>query len=222
MNLTFTRCILSLIVFFCINISLLPADNQIISQEAQSFLATMSTKLENLKSLESSFSQERHMPALQKPLISKGKCFFKSPDKLRWETRTHYRSILIYNGRKIILFEEKDGKLDKKRLPSSSIMRNIMVQIAGWMKGQFNQEGLYQISLAQAPAKKKVILLLPRHEKMRENIQEIKLIVRLSDYSVEEVHIKQAAGERLIFRFLDQKRNSSLANWVFDTRDPLP
>ena len=91
----------------------------------------------NIKSVSADFTQEKHMKILVKPLLSKGKFYFSSPDSLRWEYLSPLKSILMmYKGKVKSYAEGSNGLVEDSRAKAQA-MNIVMQEITSWLNGQF-------------------------------------------------------------------------------------
>ena len=107
--------IFSLMRLFFLSISLLfppssPADNE--AKQTVPVIKWIEHQ-SSVKSVEASFVQERHLKALKRPLINKGKLWFKSPGLFRWQIGTPLESIAFNRTGELLLLrpQKKTGEL---------------------------------------------------------------------------------------------------------------
>jgi outer membrane lipoprotein-sorting protein len=77
--------------------------------EREDYLARLSKSLGQVKSVRADFTQTKKLAVFKKPVTAEGVLIFERPDRLRWEIRKPFRSILIVNGDKVAKFEWVDG-----------------------------------------------------------------------------------------------------------------
>ena len=63
--------------------------------EQADFLARLSKSLGQVKSVRADFTQTKKLAVFKRPVTAKGVLIFERPDRLRWEIRKPFRSILI-------------------------------------------------------------------------------------------------------------------------------
>jgi len=70
----------------------------------------LKTMAGTVTSVQAEFVQEKHLPILAKPLVSKGVFYYQAPRSLRWEYRWPVQSILaMHDNRVRETHEELDG-----------------------------------------------------------------------------------------------------------------
>ena len=192
-----------------------PETAERLSPEAQErFLGQVRQKLSNLKSLQADFVQERRMAAFMDTLTAKGTCYFRAPDRIRWELKEPYRSALVFNKGKVAKFLYDHDRLRKLNPGSKEIMKEILKFISRWMQGDFDSSKEHFYMQVE---KNDVFLvrLTPRATQMKDMIHAIELTVD-GDYAhIKSVTIREARGDRIVITFLHEKRNVDLAEDLF-------
>ena len=69
-----------------------------LSASAQNDLLDRLKAANSFETLQLSFVQTRHSAMLTEDLVSEGRMFLASPDRLRWEVRKPYRSLFVSEG----------------------------------------------------------------------------------------------------------------------------
>lgn len=150
-----------------------------------------------VNAIEADFTQEKHLPILAKPLVSKGKLLYRRPGDLRWEYTTPIKSVLLIHDGEAKRFTESDGKLKEDAGAGMQAMQFIMPEISGWLGGRFENNPLFSASLSGNGR----ILLKPKDEGMAKFIQRIELIMSNTPGVIDEVLIfeSQDAYTRMVF-----------------------
>jgi outer membrane lipoprotein-sorting protein len=192
------------------------------TQIVQQFLGEMSGGLKNVRSITCKFTQERRMAVLTEPIVSKGVCLFAEPDQLRWEVTEPYHSIMIYSKDQIAKFDLGSGQPKKLQLGTADLMRQVLKQIISWMKGDFSaSRSLYKISIRKS-AGHTLITLVPRSEKLLQNIKAIEITVENRSYHVTQVVIRESASDAVTITFSGQRDNLIFDPGMFDLNQPGP
>ncbi len=125
-----------------------------------------------ITSVQADFVQEKHMPILTKPLVSKGVFYYQAPRAVRWEYQWPVQSIVaMYNGnvRRFVaaggqgFTEESGGGLQA--------MQVVMEEITHWLAGRFDDNPMFQVRLEPG----RCIVLVPKEEAFQKVIQRIVL-----------------------------------------------
>ena len=131
------------------------------------------SELKNVTSIQAEFIQEKHLKILVKPLISKGKFFFKIPGSLRWEYQLPIENILIMHQGQGQRWVKKGSKLVADTGTPIKIMDVVMEEITQWLQGRFldnpnfsadrlegNQIQLTPVNAAMAPIIQRIVIQL--------------------------------------------------------------
>ena len=189
------------------------------AEQQSRFIKKMNAELRTMRNFRAEFVQERHLSVLTAPLISKGICAFQTPDKLRWEVTSPYRTALIYNADQVAKFEMENGRLRKMHFGAGDMMRKVLKQIISWMQGDFNQGGdVYDLRVYKTEPLK--LELVPKSQKLRSALRSIQLFADTSTYRVFRVLIRETDKDYIQIDFKRMKENISLPKATFDTEQP--
>lgn len=143
-------------------------------------LATFADALDDMKvtagkitSIRGNFIQEKQMPILAQPLISKGRFLFQKPLSLRWEYVHPMKSILIMHDGRAHRYNKAGERWQKDKGAAISAMDVVFEEIAHWMNGRFDKSTMF--SAASTPDGR--IILTPKDQSMVQFIQRIELIL---------------------------------------------
>jgi outer membrane lipoprotein-sorting protein len=155
------------------------------------------TAAEQTHAIQADFVQEKHLPILAKPLVSTGRLFYRRPDALRWEYETPVRSVLIIQGGKARRFVETDQGLVEEDGVRMQAMQFVIPEIGGWFEGRFQNNSLFEASLAGA----NTIRLVPKDEGLTNFIKRIELTMADRPGVIEQVLIYESeeAFTRMVF-----------------------
>ena len=209
-----------LLSFSFFSVAALQADELMNPEDQLTFLQNISSQQTDIKNFTVQFEQQRHLSIMYEPLVSKGTCYFEKPDKMRWEISHPYSSILIYNSDRVAKFEIENGKVKKLNFGAADIMRKVLQQIISWMQGDFGEaNGLYSIEVFKGRVNK--IVLVPKSEAMRVNLQKIELHVRSGDFQMDKVVIRESETDYIQIEFRHKQDNTVLPAKLFDPASPV-
>lgn len=189
--------------------------------EAEAFIQELSAILRTKKSMQVYFRQERHLSLLIEPLVSKGVCFFKNPDQLRWEIVEPYKSILLFNSNRVEKYDfDEDGIPRRLTLGSEDVIREVLSQITDWMRGDFsNSAQTYDFRIYKNDNDR--IRLIPKSKELRENIRFIELHIKNLTKQIIQVLIEETESDFVRIFFFEEKNNLELEKRLFDLENPL-
>ncbi|PID73910.1 MAG: hypothetical protein CSB33_01325 [Desulfobacterales bacterium] len=157
------------------------------------------------------FTQEKHLAILQRPLVSRGKFVFRSPNSLRWEYTEPVHGILLMDrGAPRRIYDTGDG-LKEDDSVSMEAMGAVLSEISLWLGGRFADHPRFTAGLKPGGE----ILLTPRNEGMKTMIRSV--TVRLSDTPglIQEVEIWESPEARTRIIFSNAEINPNLPDDIF-------
>jgi outer membrane lipoprotein-sorting protein len=134
-----------------------------------------------ITSVETEFVQTKHLPILNKPLVSKGKLWYQAPGSLRWEYLTPIHSILLMHKGRVRRFtcDTRTGKFREESGEGLDAMQMVLGEISQWLAGRFDQNPMFAARLEPGGN----IVLTPREKAFGDVIQRI------------EIHMDTAPGQ---------------------------
>ncbi len=126
---------------------------------------------DQVESISAEFVQEKHLPILARPLVSRGVFYFRKPDSLRWEYRQPVRNVLLMHNGTLRRYRQSGEGLKEEAGVSLQAMQFVMAEITDWFKGRFDASRMFTARL-EADHK---IVLLPKEAAFEKVIQKIEL-----------------------------------------------
>ena len=125
-----------------------------------------------ITSVQAEFVQEKHLPILAKPLVSKGAFYYLAPRSLRWEYESPVRSILtVHDGRVRRFVSSGQADFHEEKGAGLEAMQVVVENITQWLAGRFDDNPMFQSQLEPG----KCIVLVPKDEAFQKVIQRIVL-----------------------------------------------
>jgi outer membrane lipoprotein-sorting protein len=188
--------------------------------EQKQILGQFSAHLQNVKSLQVKFVQNRHVHAFLDVLQSNGVMYYQAPDKLRWEVREPYESISILNGTKAAKFDLENGKVTKMT-GMEDFLYEVLHQIAGIIQGNFEGiEKSFQIRVGKK-TDHYIVHLRPLRGDVSKNISRMEILSDSRLQRVEHVRIFEPQGDRIEITFSQPTEGVNFQSRVFDLNDPV-
>jgi outer membrane lipoprotein-sorting protein len=168
-----------------------------------------------IKSVSASFSQEKRMQILKKPLVSKGRFYYQSPDLVRWEYTSPIKSVLLMRTGDIkrYTFGSKGFVEDSGRSVES--MHIVLQEISRWSRGQFTANENF-LAILQKDKKGTKIILTPKEKGLAAMISRI--VITLSPDRpgvIKSVKISENAGNSTLFEFSGVEINGKINEALF-------
>jgi outer membrane lipoprotein carrier protein len=153
--------------------------------------------IDPVHSVRADFVQEKHLPILARPLLSKGRFLFQAPQSLRWEYQEPIRSILTMHAGKTRRFVAGSSGWIEERGPGLEVMQVVLQEITYWMAGRFDENPSFEARLEPDGR----IVLTPRQEAFGTLIERIVLNLGPLPGTLQsvEIHESREAFTRLTF-----------------------
>jgi len=186
-------------------------------QEKRIFLTQMRNTLASVHTVKMTITQRRVLKQFMDELKATGVFYFKLPDKLRWETSTPYKSIIIYNDKKVGKFNFEDGKWRKLEFGAADFVSEIMSNIIGWSRGQFEDtEEIYGMQVFKGYK----VILTPKDKGIAKILNTITLDIDETTFHVRKVTMQEAKGDFVEISFSAAVENQPLPDQLFDLKSP--
>ena len=102
---------------------------------------------ERVTSIGADFTQEKHMPILRRPLVSKGVLYYQLPDSLRWEYTEPIQSLLLRHNGVTRRFVQGQGGMIEETGRQLEMMEFMLREIPLWLGGRFNENPFFSARL---------------------------------------------------------------------------
>ena len=167
---------------------------------------------ENIFTIQSDFTQTKHLSFLDEDVISEGRFYFRKINQLRWEYSDPFYYLIIFNDDKIYI------KTDETK-PFSTTSSNIMTSqinelMVGIVDGSVLKSDQFTITYFQSPDQY-LLILFPRDSGMRDFLHEIHLYISKQDKTVAELRMIEASEDFTLIRFSNKVLNEEIPDKVF-------
>lgn len=201
-------------------------------------LARAENNFSRINTLTTRLIQEKNISLFDTPVISQGVCIFKSPDSIRLEYTTPFKSALIVNHGKIFKYEEFGGQWKKIKSGNQEITGIILSHIRAWLTGRFNQGGLYKITgyenlrpknysntglygdKTRAPGI--TLILTPKAPDFKKYISAFELVLNKELNRLEQIVIREQGEDYTKISFSHDRVNKPVPDAIFDGSKESP
>ena len=167
---------------------------------------------EKVEAVSAAFVQEKHLPILARPLVSRGRIAFRRPDALRWEYTVPVRSILLMTAGSVRRFVQTDGGMAEDASVHMQAMQFVMPEISGWLSGRFGDNPLFQAELIDDGT----IRMTPHEEAMARFIRSIEVRLSSQPGAIDQVLIIEGEDAFTRMQFTDIQVNPDLPDRLFE------
>lgn len=172
--------------------------------------------LDGTRNLSAHFEQEFVSGALGGGQLDAGRVYIQRPGLMRWEYEEPEPMTALLLGQETWVYEPDLEQLTRSTLgEETGLLPSLLV-------GEGRLEEMFAASLPEVPAgagKGRIALRL-RPARDEETFEEVTLILRTRDFSIEVAEVVDGTGNRVKYTFSQLKRNRKLPAGVFDFEPP--
>lgn len=206
------RKILFLIVLFG-HVSLLIAQDSKMDNTAIARLKSMINETSKATStIQSDFTQYKHLDFLSNDIITQGKMAFKAPNMVKWEYTKPFEYSVIFKDDKLLINDS--GTKSNVDLGNSAMFKKLNELIINSVKGNLFQDSDFNMDYYNGPTYYKVIFI-PKDEKIKSYIASFILFFDKENANVMEVKMVEPSKDFTRIVFTDRQINKPLGNEVF-------
>lgn len=150
-----------------------------------------------VESVQADFIQEKQLPILARPILSKGRFAFQAPESLRWEYFTPVRTVLLMDDGHTRKFIQHDGKFVEEQGMGVDSMQIVLQEITGWLDGEITDTATFRAQVKESG----LIVLTPREAALAKIISHIELKLLGSSGLMESVTLYEGPESftRMVF-----------------------
>lgn len=148
-------------------------------------------------SVQANFTQEKQLPILVRPIVSKGRFVFQAPGSLRWEYFSPIHSVLLMHDGHTRKFIEREGKFVEESGMGVDSMQIVLQEITGWLDGKIDDTPTFKVQSTHDD----LIVLTPKDDSLAKIISRIELKLLGLSGLMESVTLFEGAGSftRMVF-----------------------
>ena len=167
---------------------------------------------ENLTTIKSHFIQEKHLSFLTEPVVSEGLFRYKKENQLRWEYTKPFQYLILFNGNKIIIKDQK--KTNEFDAGSNAVFKQINDLMLGSIKGNLGRNKDFNLSLKES-SKQYQLILIPQTKTLQTYISSVEIYFDKSDLAVSTIKIVESTSDFTRIVFKDRKFNEQIDESTF-------
>jgi outer membrane lipoprotein-sorting protein len=167
-----------------------------------------------VKSLASDFVQEKHLSMFKTVVTSKGRFYYKKPDRLRWELVEPVASGFVLTGRTGRRWHERTGRTEAFDIGQEPVMKLVADQLFAWTKADFTWlRREYRIAvISEAPV---TLRLEPVSAATAGFLDHLLITFSADGTYVRTVELHEKDGDFTRIRFVDTAVNTPLPSGIF-------
>lgn len=182
--------------------------------QAEELLAGFQRWLDGTRDLSGQFEQELLSGAMGTGIEESGRLFVRRPGQLRFDYRRPETKVAVVNGTETLLWIEADAYAERGTLDSQN---DLLVAL---LTGDRPLGDLFVPGIDVEPVRRGRVRLrlLPILE--AEEFTELILTVPANGAGLDAVEVLDAAGNRMLYRFVRLRRNTGVPAELFDFTPP--
>ncbi|MBI9089300.1 MAG: outer membrane lipoprotein carrier protein LolA [Desulfobacterium sp.] len=189
--------------------------------EVASLLSKIEVTFLTTTSLGTAFEQEKKISFFDDTIRSTGALFFQSPDKVRMDTFTPFKTSAVANGPSAIQYEFVNGGWRSLDTATNGMLHAVMKNIISWLQGKFNDASLYQVTGARKDHGT-WLTLTPKKSEYQKHIKYFELGINKAVNGLDSILIMLPDGDYTRYKFYNDRINVPLSPDLFDAKAPAP
>jgi outer membrane lipoprotein-sorting protein len=183
------------------------------------FIAKVKKGMSGIKTTRGHFKQTKKLAIFNDDVVSLGSFSIERPDRLRWEVRSPFRSVLVITGERGARWNENMKKVERFALADKPGIDIAVKQMFAWYSGRFDEIKAFEPTLEQDG---RTIALVPRNEKLREVLSRITIHFAPTFATIESIVLEEKGGDRTDMAFEAIELDKELEAGTFDIPDGGP
>ena len=194
---------------------------KVVSEERKAEITkSIESNLHTLKTLRADFIQERHIALFLDVLKSGGALSFERPNKLRWELKEPYRTIMLFNNNEVAKFRIEKENIEKANFGMEDLLRGVLGQIISILKGDFGKS-MEAYNMVVMEGDDYLLKLTPKSEGMAKTILSLELFFDTKSLQMSQIIIREPQDDFMKIIFSDHRINETLNDKLFNIETPV-
>ncbi|MDR6921700.1 MULTISPECIES: outer membrane lipoprotein carrier protein LolA [Chryseobacterium] len=175
--------------------------------EAKAFVTKVSSETQEIKTLQSDFTQTKKMDFLDKSIVTYGKMSLKTPNTLSWRYTKPYQYSIVFKDNKIFINDQgKKSSVDAK----SKTFEKINKLIVGSSNGKMFNDPEFTVAYFKN-GNFNIARFTPKSAQLLKYIKQIELHFPKNQSTVSQVNMTEPSGDTTNIVFKNTKINAAIA-----------
>lgn len=188
------------------------SQSKLSDSEQESFKQKVLKTAQATKSIQSDFTQTKHLSVLENEIVSEGHLYFKSPNLVKWEYIKPYKNSAVFKNDKLLV--NNDGKKDEMDLSSNRLFRSLNSLIVNSIKGNLFDATQFDISYFGISSGY-LVKFVPKDKRLKKFIASFELKFDKSSAEVTEVKLIEPNDDDTTIVFKNKQLNTTIPDSVF-------
>lgn len=187
-------------------------------QQKEAFLKQFDKVQQHMETIISHFIEKKELKLLDKPVISRGKFYYRKPNHILWEYEKPHLKKFLLTGNILLSYypEEKKAEQVNIRRFSSHLFRFFCI-------GQLSRDlkDYYKIEISNSPDSKDVLMtLIPKKRKWKKKLKHLKVWIDRKTFQFSQLQFTEMDGDQTTLIFKKMNINSDLPASIFEIHLP--
>lgn len=188
------------------------SQSKLSDSEQKSFKQKVLKTAQSTTSIQSDFTQTKHLSVLENEIVSEGTLSFKTPDLVKWEYTKPYKNTAVFKNDKLLVNNE--GKKDEMDLSSNRLFKSLNTLIVNSIKGDMFDDAQFDISYF-GTEKGYLVKFIPKDKRLKKFIASFELIFDKKSAQVSQVKLIEPNDDDTVIVFKNKKLNSNIPDSIF-------
>lgn len=173
--------------------------------DMQNFENQLKATAEKLKSIESDFTQEKHLDMFDEDVTSKGQFYYLKDNKISLDYSKPLSYLIVINGSRLKIVA--DGKKSVMQLNTNKMMNEMQDMITACMVGDLSRMNSNYELQYQEDDRQYIVSITPRSKTVREYVSAIEIRLSKADMSVDQLRMYENEADYTDYRFTNKRFN---------------
>lgn len=179
--------------------------------------ASIRAAADGVSSLQADFVQTKHLKLLKRPIVSRGKLYYRRPSQVRWEYTSPIRSIVIMDARGVRRYIWQGNRYVRDASAKLRPIQLVLGEMNLWLSGAFSQSKVFLAKLHPGPPA--TVRLTPRDRVIKQFVSGVELSLAASPGVVDRIRITESPDASTRIQLVQIKRNQPLSDRLFKSVD---
>ena len=173
--------------------------------DMQKFENQLKETASKLISIESDFTQVKHLDMFDEDVTSKGKFYYLKDNKIRLDYSQPLNYLIVINGTRLKIVA--DGKKSVMQLNSNKMMNEMQDIITACMVGSLNRMNDNYNLEYQEDKERYIVRITPRSKVVKDYISNIEIRLNKTDLSVDQLRMYENEADYTDYKFSNKHFN---------------